>query len=77
LVENETKITGVLSKGDRLSLIKRLTRETYEGESDDVKAEVARRIEERATPEEEHQPTSEIRTPAEYQRYVYHVLKFS
>jgi len=69
------KVTGVLSKGDRLSLIKRLTRETYEGESDDVKAEIARQIEEHATPEAEHQlPSGTDRTPAEYQRYVYQDL---
>ena len=57
LVENEMKTAGVLNKGGRLLLIKCLMCEAYEGESDDVKAEVMRQIEERTTPEAEHQPS--------------------
>ena len=45
--------------------------EAYEGESDDVKAEVMCQIEERTTPEAEHQLSlGTVRTPAEYQQYV-------
>lgn len=66
-VENELG-SMELSKGEKLNLRKRITRDLYEGEDDDVKELVAAKLKERAKVMEDQKNDDVDRTPEQYLR---------
>ena len=55
-----------LSKGEKLNLRKRITRDLYEGEDDDVKELVIAKLKERAKAMEDQKNGDIVRTPKQY-----------
>jgi hypothetical protein len=66
-VENELG-SMELSKGEKLNLRKRITRDLYEGEDDDVKELVVAKLKERAKVMEDQKNDDVDRTPEQYLR---------
>lgn len=68
--------TGIsVSAAERLEVIKAITRDLYEGESEEVKKEVAKKMEEyRKASLSERTEEGVARTPQEYQKSVRHFL---
>ena len=66
-VENELG-SMELSKGEKLNLRKRITRDLYEGEDDDVKELVVAKLKERAKVMEDQKNDEVDRTPEQYLR---------
>jgi hypothetical protein len=66
--EVEKEIGGDMTKGEKLNLRKRITRDLYEVEDDDVKALVIAKLKERAKAMEDQKSNDVDRTPEQYLR---------
>jgi hypothetical protein len=73
-VQEEVKGLGNLTKKERISLIQRITRQQFENESQEIKAEVEAKLEESRTALEESDGDS-VASP-NYQRFV-SIISFS
>lgn len=68
LLKEAAKVEGtVVNRKEILAVVKTTTRNVYEDESDEVKAEVAAHMKLAQTPRDEEDGAERVRTPQEYQ----------